>query len=74
MFLSLRQKAGTQVQREDTSVVTELRNGVTVVGALGFEEESFKYEQAAGRKPCNGGIVPEANACGNAQDMQTGTR
>ena len=34
---------------------------------------SREIEKAANRKPYNGRIVQEANACGNAQDMLTWT-
>lgn len=63
MFLSLRRKAGTYVQRE-----TDPWNGVTTASVL------EKIEKVASRKPCNGGIVQEAKAFGNARDMQTWTR
>jgi hypothetical protein len=41
--------------------------------ALEFEGSTLRFEQEAIRKPCNRGIVQEANACGNAQDMLTWT-
>lgn len=62
----LRQKAGTYAQRE-----TNLQNGVTVAGVLHEQKEFVK--QVTNRKPYNGGIIQDANACGNAQDMLTWT-
>ena len=55
----------------DSGDLSPMRNGTTERN--NHCKSSREIEKAANRKPYNGGIVQEANACGNAHDMLTWT-